>query len=155
TLDLLEEQLADYAGTVLLVSHDRAFLDDVVTSSLVMLGNGRVGEFVGGYSDWAAMQPSSSPAAITTPASPPKTATAASTPAATKRKLSYRDQRELDALPGQIEALEARMAELTEAMSDPAFFQQDADKAADAGRELAELQAQLDHAYARWEALDA
>ncbi|HPF72569.1 MAG: ATP-binding cassette domain-containing protein [Rhodanobacteraceae bacterium] len=158
TLDLLEEQLADYAGTVLLVSHDRAFLDAVVTSTIVMLGNGRVGEFVGGYSDWAAMaeQAPASAASLSNSEKPAAKPVANEPPVEPKkRKLSYRDQRELDALPGQIEALEARMTELSAAMSDPAFFQQDANKAAEAGRELAQLQEQLDALYVRWEALDA
>ena len=158
TLELLEEQLADYAGTVLLVSHDRAFLDAVVTASIVMLGNGRVGEFVGGYSDWAAQAEQASAPAVP----PPTTGKPSAKPVSSdpvieprKRKLSYRDQRELDALPGQIEAAEARMAELSSRMSDPAFYSQDAEKAADAGRELAQLQEALDALYARWEALDA
>ncbi|MEZ5465456.1 MAG: ATP-binding cassette domain-containing protein [Lysobacteraceae bacterium] len=159
TLELLEEQLADYAGTVLLVSHDRAFLDAVVTSSIVMLGDGRVGEFVGGYSDWAAL---AGPAPTVTSSATTSDKPAAAKPTANepaiepkKRKLSYKDQRELDALPGQIEAAEARMAELSSRMSDPAFYSQDAEKAADAGRELAQLQESLDALYARWEALDA
>jgi len=156
TLELLEELLTDYPGTLLLVSHDRAFLDNVVSSTLVLEGDGKVGEYVGGYSDWLRQRPSrdaAAPAADTgTSAQPSAHAT---TPAAEpKRKLSYKDARELEQLPARIEQLETEIAQRSEAMNDPAFYQQDSDSIVAANEALAKLQAELDHAYARWSELD-
>ena len=116
TLELLEELLGDYPGTLLLVSHDRDFLDNVVTSTLVMEGNGRVGEYVGGYSDWLRQRPASSIAAHRgrgRQAGAPWPQPPHRQPA--KRKLSYKDARELEQLPARIEALETRVAALTDA----------------------------------------
>jgi len=161
TLELLEELLGEYEGTLLLVSHDRDFLDSVVTSTLVMEGNGVVGEYVGGYSDWLRQRPAPAETAkpsakvaepVRAPASAPAPAAAGATPA--KRKLSYKDQRELDELPARIETLEARVAALTDAMHDPAFFQRDHAAVAAHNAELAAAQTALEQAYARWEALD-
>ena len=161
TLELLEELLADYPGTLLLVSHDRDFLDNVVTSTLVMEGGGRVGEYVGGYSDWLRQRgepvsaPAHRPAAAT---AAPATAATASVPApgvAEKRKLSYREARELEQLPARIETLEARMADLTAAMNEPAFYQRDGAAIAAHNAQVAETQVELDAAYARWEALES
>lgn len=162
TLELLEELLMDYPGTLLLVSHDRDFLDHVVTSTLVMEGDGRVGEYVGGYSDWlrqggratassaegAAKTASSSPVRAT----PPAEAAAPST--ASRRKLSYKETRELEQLPARIEALETRLAELTALSSDPAFYQRDAAAITAHNASFAEVQAELDGAYARWAELE-
>lgn len=157
TLELLEELLADYAGTLLLVSHDRDFLDNVVTSTLVMEGEGRIGEYVGGYSDWlrqrpapAVARPAEKPAS---PAPAPAVAKAAE-PAAGKRKLSYKEQRELEQLPTRIETLEGDIAALTESMNDPAFFARDGAAVTADTQKLAVLQAELDAAYARWSELD-
>ncbi len=156
TLELLEEVLADYTGTLLLVSHDRDFLDNVITASLVMEGEGRVGEYIGGYSDWlrqraraVAMETSPEPELpAAKPASPkPKPRKAA--------KLSYKLARELEQLPGRVEALETRMAELTERMNDPDFFRQDAEAITRLTGEVESVQAELDLAYARWEELEA
>jgi ATP-binding cassette subfamily F protein uup len=156
TLELLEELLADYAGTLLLVSHDRDFLDHVVTSTLVMEGDCRVGEYVGGYSDW--LRQRSEPAAAPPPSKP---VAAASTPekaaasASPRRRLGFKETRELEQLPGRIEALEARLAELGTAMHDPAFYQQDAATIMARNAELAAAQAELDAAYARWSELES
>jgi len=112
SLELLENMLQDYAGTLLLVSHDRAFLDNVVTQTVAAEGNGRWREYVGGYSDWLRQRPT--PVAVASPvriSSAPEEA-----PAAPKRKLSYKEQRELDALPADIEKLEAEQASLTQKM---------------------------------------
>jgi ATP-binding cassette subfamily F protein uup len=160
TLELLEELLGDYEGTLLLVSHDRDFLDRVVTSTLSMEGDGRIGEYVGGYSDWLRQRPQpmeTKPVAKIPEASSATSKSAAASPAATpaKRKLSYKDQRELDALPQKIETLETRIAALTEAMHDPGFFQRDHAAVAAHNAELAAAQAELEHAYARWEALES
>ncbi|AND69768.1 heme ABC transporter ATPase [Dyella thiooxydans] len=154
TLELLEELLTDYPGTLLLVSHDRAFLDNVVTSTLVLEGDGRIGEYVGGYSDWLRQRPATTPVAAATPAVASSAAPAAPAPAVAKRKLSFKDQRELDQLPMRIETLENDIAERTAAMSDPAFFRQDSAAVTAANEALARLQSELDAAYARWSELD-
>ncbi len=159
TLELLEELLGDYAGTLLLVSHDRDFLDNVVTSTMVMEGDGVVGEYVGGYSDWQRQAARAAAVAATAPVVAAKpTATAAATPAepaAAKRKLSYKDARELEQLPLKIETLEKDVEGLTAAMNDPAFYQRSAADMAAHNAKLAKVQADLDAAYARWEELDA
>ena len=153
TLELLEELLADYPGTLLLVSHDRDFLDNVVTSTMVMEGEGVVGEYVGGYSDWLRQRPqAATAAAVARPATPIAARPAAATPA--KRKLGYKEQRELEQLPARIEQLEADVAAMTEAMHDPGFFQQDGAAITAHNTRLAETQAALDAAYARWETLE-
>jgi ATP-binding cassette subfamily F protein uup len=149
TLDLLEEMVADYQGTLLLVSHDRAFLDNVVTSTLVFEGAGAVNEYVGGYSDWlrqARPQPKATQAAALKPAAPAG--------AGKLKRLSYREQRELAALPDTIQRLEAEERELQARVNDPQFFRRDADAAADALQRLTTLAAELESAYARWDALE-
>ncbi|MFM6988442.1 MAG: ATP-binding cassette domain-containing protein, partial [Arenimonas sp.] len=159
TLELLEELLDGYPGTLLLVSHDRDFIDAVATSCLVMEGGGRIGEYVGGYSDAmrqsraAASRPAATQAvpAARKPADPVSPAAAA--PA--KKKLSYKDARELEQLPAKIEQLETRLAALTGRMQDAGFYQQAAEAIAAHGRDMAQCQAELDAAYARWAELDA
>jgi len=154
TLELLEELLADYPGTLLLVSHDRDFLDNVATSTLVMEGNGRVGEYVGGYSDWERQRPAAASAPVT--AKPASATPAPVKPApAAKRKLTFKESRELEQLPARIEQLEARVAALTEAMADPGFYQREAAAIVADNDALAATQAELDAAYARWAELDA
>ena len=158
TLELLEELLGEYPGTLLLVSHDRDFLDSVVTSTLVMEGDGRVGDYVGGYSDWLRQRPTRGESARATAAAAPKAvappAVVAATPAAPKRKLSYKDQRELELLPQTIEDLETKIAALTAAMHEPAFYQRDHAAVNAHNAEIAAAHAALEQAYARWEALD-
>ena len=159
TLELLEELLADYSGTLLLVSHDRDFLDNVVTSTLAMEGGGRVGEYVGGYSDWLRQsqswqrqRPLPAPAAA-----PPAAATSpAPAPAApgARRKLGYKDARELEQLPARIESLEAELAALAAAMAAAGFYQNDPGQVTAHARRMAEAQQALDAAYARWAELD-
>jgi ATP-binding cassette subfamily F protein uup len=152
TLELLEDLLLDYRGTLLLVSHDRAFLDNVVSSTLVLEGGGRVGEYVGGYTDWLRQRPIERPSVTAASASPKPPEP--SPPPATRRKLSFKDQRALDALPAQIERLEGEIAAQTAAMSQPGFFRQAGSAIADANRALAALRAELDAAYTRWAELD-
>ena len=153
TLELLEELLVDYPGTLLLVSHDREFLDNVVTSTLALEGEGRVGEYVGGYAEWLRQRPQ---AVSMRPRNEADAARAAPlAPVQAKRKLSYKEMRELENLPATIEALEARIGELTAAMNDPAFFRQDAQAIVAANEVMAAVQAELDTAYARWQALEA
>ena len=154
TLELLEELLADYPGTLLLVSHDRDFLDNVVTSTIVMEGAGRIGEFVGGYSDWqrqASLLPGQATATRPQAAPPPKPATAA--PPA-KSRLSFKDARELEQLPARIEMLEMQVAAFTARMADPGYYQRDAAAITADNTELATAQAGLDAAYLRWEQLE-
>ncbi len=169
TLELLEELLNEYTGTLLLVSHDRDFIDNVVTSTLVLEGNGLVGEYIGGYSDWLRQRPAANGAKPTAtkgasapvgspPAPSPSSGTAttgtATPPAAPKRKLSFKEQRELDLLPAKLEQLEAEIAKRTEAMNDPKYYQQDAATITRGNEELAKLQAELEAAFARWEELE-
>ncbi|QOY61729.1 ATP-binding cassette domain-containing protein [Lysobacter sp. H21R4] len=156
TLELLEEILGDYPGTLLLVSHDRDFIDNVVTSTLVMEGDGKVGEYVGGYSDWVRQRPAERVETAAKSASMPVSpiAAAATTPSKPKRKLAYKEARELDALPGVIEGLDARIAEMTTQMNDPAFYQRDADAIAAHNVAMAQLHVQLEQAFARWAELE-
>lgn len=157
TLELLEELLGDYPGTLLLVSHDRDFLDNVVTSTLVMEGDGRVGEYVGGYTDWLRQRPVKSvPAASAkaTPAAAPVAAATTPAPAVPKKKLSYKDARELEQLPVRIEQLETKVAELTARMNEPSFYQRDAAGIAAHTDLMAKTQAELDAAYERWNELE-
>ena len=150
SLELLEEALSTYAGTLVLVSHDRAFLDNVVTQSLVAEGEGRWKEYVGGYSDWLSQRPA--PAAAAKPAE--KTPPAPSREKA-RVKLSYKEQRELDALPGEIEALEAEQRALGEKMSHPDWFKAGGDAMrADQQRHDA-LDEMLLQKMERWEALES
>lgn len=156
TLDLLEEQLAQFKGTLLLVSHDRAFIDNVVTSTLVF-EHGNVNEYVGGYEDWlrqrpdpAASRAAEKPAPVA--AAPQTKAEATASPA---RKLSYAERLELEKLPAELEALEAQISALEARMGEPDFFQQDAAIVTEATRELTALQEQLEQRFARWEALDS
>ncbi len=152
TLELLEDLLLDYPGTLLLVSHDRTFLNNVATSTLVMEGEGRVGEYVGGYDDWlrvrqAQPEPPCAPAPVKQQNQRPKRAL--------KLGLSYKEQREFEAIPEAIELLEAQKEELYRSMSDPEFYRKNA---ADAPRVLARLKSveeQLEQSYLRWEFLDA
>jgi ATP-binding cassette subfamily F protein uup len=157
TLELLEEMVADYAGTLLLVSHDRAFLDNVVTSTLVFEGEGRINEYVGGYSDWleqrrappSAQQTAPNPAAVSRPASAANQAGGAK-----KQRLSFNEQRELAQLPEKIQRLEAEQSQLTSVISDPAAFQRDQSEGSQALQRLHALGLELEAAYARWELLD-
>ncbi|QEE25917.1 ATP-binding cassette domain-containing protein [Rhodanobacter glycinis] len=154
TLELLEELLTDYQGTLLLVSHDRAFLDNVVSSTLVLEGEGRVGEYVGGYTDWLRQRPAALAAVAAATAKPGLAREQPAAAATPKRKLSFKDQRELEQLPKRIEELENAIAAHGEAMNDPAFFKQDSATITRANEAVAALQAELDAAYARWSELD-
>ena len=152
TLELLEELLADYPGTLLLVSHDRDFLDNVVTSTLVMEGEGRVAEYVGGYTDWVRQCTTS----IAAEASKSAAATSQPTPAApAKPKLSFKVQRELGALPGLIAKLEAEIAAFGVRMHEPGYYQREATEITADNTAMASFQADLDAAYLRWEHLES
>jgi len=153
TLELLEEIVADYDGTLLLVSHDRSFLDRTVTSILALSGDGYVEEHPGGYSDWLQDHAAQAAAQAAAAAQPAKARPAAPAPRSRPR-LGNREQRELAALPGQIEALEAELAHLQARAADPQFYRADAQTVADTMRDLAETETRLQQAYARWEVLE-
>jgi ATP-binding cassette subfamily F protein uup len=151
TLELLEELLVEYTGTLLLVSHDRTFLNNVVTSTLVFEGEGKVKEYAGGYDDWlrqrAPVAAESQPVATKT--EPP------SKPRERPRKLTYKEQRELESLPELIETLEVEQAQLQQRFAEPGFYQQPGPEIAKVTNRLEALHEQLQAAYARWGTLDA
>lgn len=151
TLDLLEDLLSEYPGTLLLVSHDREFLNNVVTSTLVFEGEGRVKEYAGGYDDGLRQRPVESPAParpaaakpVPQPANPPR-----------QRRLTYKEQRELEALPRRIEALEAELSEIHQLMADPAFYRKTTAEIVHEKNRLETLQNDVAEAYRRWEELE-
>ncbi|MBN2512570.1 MAG: ATP-binding cassette domain-containing protein [Sedimentisphaerales bacterium] len=150
TLELLEELLIDYKGTVLLVSHDRAFLNNVVTGTLVLEGQGRVSEFVGGYDDWKALQPSQE----AQPVKKDKEKPPSEDKAATKKKLSYKQQKELDQIHVNIEQNEKELSELQGQMTQPSFYKQPSDVIAGVAARIQELETQNEQLFARWEQLE-
>jgi len=154
TLELLEERLVDYTGTLLLVSHDRAFLDNVVTSTMVLQGDSTVGEYVGGYADWIRQR-----------LHPQKAAEKTRRPNADRRgpssgmptrapRLGYKQMRELESLPERIEALEQRLAQAQAELSDPDFYKNEGAYIAAASTSIAELESELEVCYARWSQLE-
>ncbi len=156
TLELLEERLVEFPGTLLLVSHDRAFLNSVVTSTIVFEA-GEVREYVGGYDDWLRQRPEPPPAADddarpTSARQAPKSS-ADESPTG-KRRLAYHEKRELESLPAKIEELEARLAELHDIMAQADFYRQPSSEIAAKRAELKELDEQLAAAYRRWEELE-
>ncbi len=153
TLELLEELLLDWQGTLLLVSHDRAFINNVVTSTIAFEGDGILKEYVGGYDDWLRQRPEIVQVVDETKASAIKYEARKSV--ATRTKLSYRDQRELDTLPKRIEQLEKELADLQKEMSSPDYFRQEGEVIAESRHQLEGLERELAAAYARWEELEA
>lgn len=147
TLELLEELIGDFSGTVLVVSHDREFLNNTVTSCFVFEGGGRVVEYAGGYDDWLAQRPEVEDKA---PALPKPEQV--KTPKA--RKLTYKETRELDALPGRIDTLEADIAQLQERMNDPDFYANDHTVVAAEAARLEVLESELDTLLTRWDELE-
>lgn len=156
TMELLEELLLDYQGTILLVSHDRAFLDNVVTSSWIFDGNGHIEEIIGGYSDWSArcadLEQQKAQQAVAE--KKPQANVAKTENTGSKRKLSYKEQRELDKLPELIENIEAEKLHIEAKIADPAFYQSNPEHIKSTMSRLAELVEQLEKAYARWQDLD-
>ncbi|HSN72138.1 MAG TPA: ABC transporter ATP-binding protein, partial [Steroidobacteraceae bacterium] len=143
----------DFTGTLLLVTHDRAFLDNVVTSTLAFEDEGRIGEYVGGYTDWLQQRRAPSPE-HPAPARD-KPAQVRTEPAAKQQgKLSYKLQRELDSLPGKIEALEAEQSRLTALVNDPGFYARPREEIAATLAELETLSQALEASYARWAELE-
>ncbi|MEJ2396971.1 MAG: ATP-binding cassette domain-containing protein [Gammaproteobacteria bacterium] len=157
TLELLEDLLIEYEGTLLLVSHDRTFLDTVVTSTLVFEGHGQVGDYVGGYEDW--LRQRKPPAAVAPAAKPEASASQdnkkpAKSKSTAKTKLSFNEQRELAQLPEKIEALEEEQQEIESLVSQGDFYQQDSTLIKDTLARLDTIHQQLNEAYQRWEYLD-
>jgi ATP-binding cassette subfamily F protein uup len=152
TLDLLEEFLMNYPGTVLLVSHDREFLNNVVTSTLVLEGNGIVKEYVGGYDDWL-RQSKKTLQLQQPPENAPAKKTRTKKISERPRKLSFKEKKELEAIPKLIETLETEQQQLHDAMANPDFYKKGQDIAAVTAR-LEELRKQLENAYARWQTLE-
>ncbi|MBR2819710.1 MAG: ATP-binding cassette domain-containing protein [Reyranella sp.] len=151
TLDLLQEALSDYDGTVLLVSHDRDFLDRLVTSTIALEGDGTAIEYAGGYSDYLVQRGPREPAAAATPAARrEKAATPAREPAAPKQRLGYKRERALAELPRKIEALQAEIAGLNEALADPQLYARDPKGFAGKTARLGGAQAELDAAETEW-----
>jgi ABC transport system ATP-binding/permease protein len=153
TLDLLEDKLLEYRGTILVVSHDRAFLNNVVTSTIVFEGNGRLREYVGGYDDWVrAARASITPVGT---AAPKDQRQKREKPKQEKRKLSYKEARELEALPAAIGALEEEKGRIVATLNSPEFYASyDAAKTKSASDRLKALESELDAAYRRWEELE-
>ncbi len=158
TLELLEDLLLQYEGTLLLVSHDRELLNNVVTSTLAVERDGRVGEYAGGYDDWVRQRAAVNGGAASQAARPQPGRPEAGRPQVGRpevaRRLTFREQRELEALPAQIEALEAEQAALYARLADPALYQAGGEDVVEATARLAAVEQELPVLYARWEELE-
>jgi ATP-binding cassette subfamily F protein uup len=154
TLEVLEKKLCDYNGTLIVVSHDREFLDNVVTSTVVFEDDGRAKEYVGGYSDWVRHGHQLAETENIAAAEARKRETAERRKNRNKTKLSYKDQRELDQLPGEIEKLESGIATLQSQIADPSFYSQDNDNVQATLRELGSAEALLEQHIERWSELE-
>ena len=155
TLELLEEMLGNYTGTLLLISHDRAFMDNVVTSTWVFDGKGGIAEYVGGYQDYLEQRPDDKVVdqkSDVKKAQAKADAAAASTPK--KVKLSFKDQRELEQLPAEMEKLETEQTELSAKLADGSWFVKDASAATAASQRLAEIEESLLEKLERWDLLE-
>ncbi|HYC70168.1 MAG TPA: ATP-binding cassette domain-containing protein [Opitutaceae bacterium] len=159
TLDLLEDLLVEFSGTLLLVSHDREFLDEVVTSTLVFEGDGRIGDYVGGYTDWQQEKAKQAGRGKAAPAREPEPAAEPARPApagGTKpKKLTHKERQELEALPARIEAFEKEQAELSARLGDPTFYKKDAARFAEVKARLETVERDHAAAFSRWEELEA
>ncbi|WP_332823614.1 ATP-binding cassette domain-containing protein [Ramlibacter sp.] len=158
TLELLEELLQDYEGTVFLVSHDRAFLDNVVTSTIAYEGDARWREYEGGVQDWLTQsrrsrQLATAAAAAVAPAAPARAKVAVAAAAPARRKLGYKEQRELEALPDRIEALEQEQKSVQEALADGAMYRDDPARASQLAARVEQIEEELMTALERWESL--
>ena len=152
TLELLEEMLGGYTGTLLLISHDRAFMDNVVTSTWVFDGKGHIDEYIGGYQDYLEQRPDQTAVGLKSDA---KKAVAKAEAAVPKKvKLSYKDQRALEQLPAEMEALEKEQAHINAQLADGSLFTSDADQAMKLSNRLTEIDEQLLEKLERWEELD-
>ncbi|MCJ7558566.1 MAG: ATP-binding cassette domain-containing protein [Gammaproteobacteria bacterium] len=154
TLELLEELISQFPGTLLLVSHDRAFLDNVVTGSLVITPEGNVDEYVGGYSDWLRQRPRPGSAVAAKPKTPDNKTQDKPSGTPRQAKLSYKEQRELDALPARIEELEKDIGSLTAKMGEASFYQQDKDTIQATLTKLERANNELETVFERWAILE-
>ena len=157
TLELLEEMLSEYKGTLLLISHDRAFMDNVVTSTWVFDGKGNIDEYIGGYQDYLEQRPDQKVVdqkSDVKKAQAKAEAAALATTAPKKVKLSYKDQRELEQLPAEIEKLEKEQAELSAKLADSSWFVKDAEAATKASQRLAEIEEVMLEKLERWDTLE-
>jgi ATP-binding cassette subfamily F protein uup len=150
TLELLEQLLSNYPGTVLVVSHDRAFLNEVVTSTLVFEGDGRIGDYPGGYDDWLRQRPEPP-----TKQSEKKALIAAGKLPAPKVQMSFKEKKELEELPRRIEVLEQEQSKLSALLADPVFYAKPARETRPTMDRVTAIEAELAKMYARWEALEA
>ena len=155
TLELLEELLVNFGGTVLVVSHDRAFLNNVVAATLAVEGDGTVREYAGGYDDYLRQKEAADARDASSDAAAAQPTSAAKAKPARPRKLSFREQKELEELPATLERLEAEQEALQTAMADPGYFKQSPETLAADGQRMKDLAEQLATAYARWEELEA
>jgi len=155
TLELLEELLQTYEGTLFLVSHDRTFLDNVVTQAIAAEGDGRWHEYAGGYSDWASYKAGVAREAVKTKSEAKPVAKAAESAKPKGDKLSWKEQRELESLPEKIAALEGEQADLTKRLEDPSIYQTDPQAAKNAAERLAAIDDELMVMLERWEALES
>ncbi|NUG49898.1 ATP-binding cassette domain-containing protein [Acinetobacter lactucae] len=158
TLELLEEMLSEYKGTLLLISHDRAFMDNVVTSTWVFDGKGNIAEYIGGYQDYLQQRPDDKvvdqKSDVKKAQAKAEAEKAAAQSNVKKVKLSYKDQRELEQLPAEIEKLEVEQAELSEKLADGSWFVSNADEATKASQRLAEIEEVLLEKLERWDELE-
>jgi ABC transport system ATP-binding/permease protein len=155
TLELLEALLQDYAGTVILVSHDRAFLDEVVTQSIAFEGDGRLTEIAGGYEDWRLYRERQAAQAEPPPRAHRPPARTPSPPREAKAKLSYKEARELEAIPGRVEALEREQGDLAARLADPELYRSAPREVAALNARTAAIEEELMELLARWEGLEA
>ena len=156
TLELLEELVSNYQGTILLVSHDRQFLNNIVTSTFAFEGDGVINEYVGGYDDWLRQRkPLTNKAPLKETSSTKPEPKPDAKPAPAKKKLSYKEQRELETLPQTIEKLEKELANLHQQLADPNLYQQGADKLQALQKQVADAELALEVAFERWAELDA
>jgi ABC transport system ATP-binding/permease protein len=157
TLELLEDLLLEYEGALLLVSHDRELLNDVVTGTLALEGDGRVGEYAGGYDDWVRQRPAAADGEAPAPVEKAglRSGTQRVDAVNRPRRLTFKERQEIDALPQQIEALETEQHRLYQVMADAGIYQRGGDEVVRASARLAEVERDLAAAYARWEQLEA
>jgi len=155
TLEVLEQKLCEYSGTLIIVSHDREFLDNVITSTIVFEENGVIQEYVGGYSDWLRQGHRLAETDNPLEAEQKRQVAAAARRRNNAHKLSYKDQRELDELPVEIESLEAAVSALQAEISDPAFYTQGSDDVAAKLRDLSAAENKLEERVERWSELES
>jgi ATP-binding cassette subfamily F protein uup len=158
TLELLEELLQDYTGTLFLVSHDRAFLDNVVTQTIASEGEGVWKEYAGGYSDWQRVKSSARPDAVSARRGQKPEGRTKRTPigpAPAKAGLSYKEERELTELPAKIDALEKEQGQINAALANPALYRDQPEQVKQLNLRFAAIEAQLASALLRWEELEA